>query len=54
MEMARRGKRGKPTGGFPSFPPPRLGIARGAIPTFPQGRRIDLPPHEAPCGRLNQ
>lgn len=36
--MAGRGKRGKPNGGFPRFPPP-LEIAHRAISTFPQRRR---------------
>jgi hypothetical protein len=39
MEMPHRGKRGKPNCGFPLFPP-RLEIANGAIPTFPQARRL--------------
>jgi hypothetical protein len=38
MEMPHRGKRGKPNCGFPLFPP-RLEIAKSAIPTFPQARR---------------
>jgi hypothetical protein len=39
MEMPHRGKRGKPNCGFPLFPP-RLEIAKSAIPTFPQARRL--------------
>jgi hypothetical protein len=42
MEMPHRGKRGKPNCGFPLFPP-RLEIAKGAIPTFPQARRRLVP-----------
>jgi hypothetical protein len=39
MEMPHRGKRGQPNCGFPLFPP-RLEIAKSAIPTFPQARRL--------------
>ena len=40
--MPGHGKRGKPPSGFPPFPQP-LEIAM-AIPTFPQLRRLSLPP----------